>query len=219
GVLSLRPLAVRLHLGDPDVRGAPAARAPAHEVERLAVRHDPRLLIDGVTIDGVGQPLRRGPVRARPGPRPGLADPMRDENVGRRPGHALVAIHREAREVDSVTVWRDRRLIAAEFVVRRERQLFRDELLVGRTRAARRHHGRNDRCPEDSARGPEKVPARQCTHDVLLPAGWLRAIDRSTARPRTTPPGWGLSSEPTEVRQLPSAGWRGTRSPCPGLDQ
>src|SRR5215831_17576048 len=120
------------------------------------------------------------------------------------PGHGLVAIHREAREVDGVAVRRDRRLIAAEFVVRRERQLFRDELLVGRTRAARRHHGRNDRCPEDSARGPEKVPARQCTHDVLLPAGWLRAIDRSTARPRTTPPGWGLSSEPTEVRQLPS---------------
>src|SRR5499433_1732832 len=150
---------------------------------------------------------RSGAVQSQPGPRPGLADPMRDEDVGRRPGHALVAIHREAREVDGVAVRRDRRLIVAELVVRRERQLLRDELLVGRPRTARRHHGRNDRRPEDSARGPEKVPARQCAHDVLLPAGWLRAIDRSTPRPRTTPPAGGLSSEPTEVHRLPGAGW------------
>src|SRR5207244_13328066 len=51
------------------------ARAPAHEVERLAVRGDPRLLIDGIAVDGIGQSLGRRPVRARPGPLTGLADP------------------------------------------------------------------------------------------------------------------------------------------------
>ena len=81
----------------------PAARAPAHEVERLAVG-----LIHGswssVAVDGIGEPLGDRPVRPRPGPLAGLADPVRDEDVGRRAQDALVAAAGEAGEVDRVSV-------------------------------------------------------------------------------------------------------------------
>src|SRR5207244_12947066 len=122
-ILPIGPLAVRLLLGDPDIGAPAAARAPAHEIEGLAVRRDSGLLIDGIAVDRVRQPFGRSPVRARAGPLAALADPVGDEDIRRRAQDALVTATREAGEVDGVAVGRDLRLIAAKLVARRERHL------------------------------------------------------------------------------------------------
>src|SRR5262249_27623615 len=90
-VLVRGPVAVWLLVSHPDVGSAEAARAAAHEVQRLAIRSDPRLLVDRVDgVDAVGKALRRRPVPSRARPL-ALADAAGDEDVGSLALNPLVA--------------------------------------------------------------------------------------------------------------------------------
>src|SRR3989454_6813264 len=182
--LGFRPLTIGLLVGDPDIR---VARTPAHEVERLAVRRDPWLLVDGVAVDRVGQPLGRCPVRARAGPLAALADPVRDEDVRRRAEDPLVTAAREPGEIDGVPVRRDGRLVAAELVVRRGRHLLGDQRFLGGSHSVRQRQRRHNRRSDDRPRGPKELSARQPVHGVLPPLGSLVQCAVMTG-PCYTPP-------------------------------
>src|SRR2546428_11175991 len=109
-ILRFRPLPIVLFVSNPDLH---ILRAVAHEIERLAIRRNPRLLIDESAVDGVWQTFGRWPVCTGAGPLAGLADAARDENVRRGAEHTRVPAPRKASKVDGVAIRRDSRLIAA----------------------------------------------------------------------------------------------------------
>src|SRR2546428_584885 len=86
---------------------------------------------------------------------------------GAPPGSlALSAGSGEARKVDGVAVARDRRVVAAIFVVRRERELLRDQFLLGSSRSTPERQGSCHRRSDHRSRRPKEFPARHDCHDV-----------------------------------------------------
>ena len=135
-------------MADPDSRRPYARRfAEAHKVQGVAVGCDPRLLVGAIAVDCVGQALSRRPILSGSGPLAALSDSVGDKDIG-RPLHPCVAVVRKAGEVDCVGVRRDRRLVGAKIVVRRERQLARHE-----ARGASMRPFGQDRGPTDSCSG------------------------------------------------------------------
>src|SRR5689334_102477 len=105
--LCLAPLAIGSLFGDPDSHRPHARRFTlAHEVQGVAVGCDPRLLVDGITVDGVWQALSGRPILGRPGPLATLSDPVGDKDIGRTL-HPRVAVVKKASKIDRVPVRRD----------------------------------------------------------------------------------------------------------------